>query len=180
MGRAVRDLSGQKFGRLTALKATEKRDGTNVLWLCECDCGSTSEVRGYHLTSGHSKSCGCLNRESVIEHQTTHGKTHSKVYRAWLNLNHRCKPTAEYHKDYHDRGITVCPEWRHGTPNAFENFSSHIGEPPTPKHSVDRIDNNKGYEVGNVRWATWSQQNRNRRPYKRSRRSAQEINPSLN
>lgn len=85
-------------------------------------------------------------------------------YNALSNAKSRCyNPENRMYADYGGRGITVCDEWlgEHG----FYIFLGHIGTKPDPNLSLDRIDNDKGYQPGNVRWATKSEQSRNRRPH---------------
>lgn len=89
---------------------------------------------------------------------TSHGMSRTPEYRAWLNLIQRCENPRE--KDFHHyggRGISVWPEWR----ASFAVFFTAVGRRPSPRHSLDRIDNDRGYEPGNVRWATQSEQMRN-------------------
>lgn len=82
------------------------------------------------------------------------------MYRCWLEIRRRCvDPTRQNYERYGGRGIRVCDEWE----RSFDAFSTHIGPKPSPEHSIDRIDNNRGYEPGNVRWATREQQSYNRR-----------------
>jgi hypothetical protein len=93
-----------------------------------------------------------------------HGKHGSKVYRTWQNMKNRIRYARDAEKrNYQDRGISICPEWF----NSFEAFYAYIGDPPTAKHTLDRIDNDGNYESGNVRWATRSEQQKNRRAWKR-------------
>lgn len=89
------------------------------------------------------------------------GRTMQPEYRHWIKMKSRCNAkSGPYYKNWASRGIKVCEEWT----NDFWAFRNHIGPKPSPKHSVDRIDNDKGYEPGNVRWATQSEQLKNRRP----------------
>jgi hypothetical protein len=109
------------------------------------------------MRSGNTKSCGCL----AADVRTKNGQTSMPEYRHWRSMIKRCSAPPSW-KDYHSyggRGIRVCQEWL----DSFEAFAAHIGPRPSPRHSVDRIDNDRGYEPGNVRWATHSQQLRNTR-----------------
>lgn len=118
------------------------------------------------MRRGETKSCGCLRYDTRAT--LTHGKSTMYVdgkrraqpeYDAWIRMKHRCQPGDKDHRCYYDRGIRVCSEWE----NDFMSFYRHIGPRPSSKHSVDRIDNDRGYEPGNVRWATRQEQSRNSR-----------------
>lgn len=85
-----------------------------------------------------------------------HGKSGTRVYKAWLSVLDRCDNDRS--GNYGARGISVCDRWR-----VFEAFYADMGEPPSDGHSLDRIDNDGNYEPSNCRWATRSQQGRNKR-----------------
>lgn len=147
---------GAKFERLTV---TQRIDGRPARYECMCSCGKTTVVICYQLTSNKTKSCGCLSREGVSKTMTTHGMRGSPEYKAWAEAKGRChNEKSEKYKWYGARGIEMCEEWR----NDFMRFYEHIGAKPTRKHELDRINNDKGYEPGNVRWATRITQVRNR------------------
>jgi len=132
------------------------------LWLCACECGTEKPVRPDRLRSGESRSCGCLHREIVSENvgNPTHGLSSGPEYRAWQQAKQRCfNPKHHLWGSYGGRGITMCPEWV----ESFELFYEEVGERPSKKHSLGRIDNDGDYEPGNVEWQTASEQNRNRR-----------------
>jgi hypothetical protein len=149
------DLTGQRFGRLVALKEIGRANGF-VLWLCRCDCGSKTKVLSGNLRSGHSRSCGCMKGHPTHGHARNY--THTPTFKSWHSMLQRCdNPNRKGYKHWGGRGITVCERWR-----KFENFLADMGERP-PGLSIDRIDNDRGYFPGNCRWATRSQQNSNQR-----------------
>ena len=163
MPRPVIDRTGQIHGRLTIL-STSRADGVTRV-RCRCQCGTDVTVAVGEIVSGHVQSCGCLRRDLMRQRQTTHGEAangrESPEYRAWRGMINRCeRPDVAHKRIYQDRGIGVCDRWRH----SFEAFLYAVGRKPSPEHTLDRFPRNDGnYEPGNVRWATRSQQARNRR-----------------
>lgn len=130
------------------------------LWRVVCDCGNEAAVPGRTLASRTSRSCGCLNRERLHEAHTKHGMANSPIYKIWTGMRQRCdNPDRREYPDYGGRGIRVCERWED-----FANFYADMGDRPGPKYSLDRIDVDGNYEPGNVRWATRSEQNSNKRP----------------
>lgn len=120
-----------------------------------CDCGVKKEIRIGNVKSGASLSCGCLQIESI----STHGMHNHALYKVWTAMLQRCNNQSNKRfKSYGGRGITVCDEWI-----KFENFYKDMGDRPSDSHSIDRKDNNKGYNKDNCRWATPLEQSRNRR-----------------
>lgn len=161
----AKDHTGQRFGRLVAMKRNGHR-GKDIVWKCKCDCGSVVDVIVSCLRNGHTTSCGCWRREMVHTIAMTHGATRSsdpimkRCYAAWQTMKRRCYDSGFISfENYGARGITVCESWR----ESFEAFMTDMGLPPTARHSVDRKDNDGNYEPLNCRWATQREQNRNTR-----------------
>jgi len=124
-----------------------------------CACGTCRTVSVYDLLSGKSRNCGCVRRRSVGLIARTHGKARTAEHVIWLAMIDRCRnPRNKNYPRYGGRGITVCDRWM----ESFAAFLSDMGKRPSRKHSIDRIDNDHGYEPGNCRWATVAEQHRNK------------------
>lgn len=156
MGKLI-DLTGQKFGRLTALDFVGKR-GSQSVWLCRCDCGKELMVAGQSLRRGVSTSCGCRRVEVSRQTFKTHGMAKSRLNVVWSGMKARCyNPNHEMFHRYGGRGIQVCERW-----HLFENFYADMAPSYRDGLSIDRIDNDGNYEAGNCRWATPSEQGLNK------------------
>lgn len=166
-GPRLRNLTGQRFGRITVLGYAGSRDrnsggGRTAFWFCLCSCGNVSKVATQQLHSGKTQSCGCLQKEQRLANASltkTHGEyggcKPSPEMAAYTGAKTRCtNPNVENYADYGGRGI----EFRF---NSFDEFLADIGRRPGRDYSLDRKDVNGHYEAGNVRWATASQQARN-------------------
>jgi len=160
---AVIDLTGHRYGRLTVLeRAGSIRN--KARWRCVCACGKTVLCDSNSLREKHTTSCGCRSRESARERlrsaMTRHGENAGGVrtheYKTWCRMIARCEDKERKH--YGAKGIAVHPAWR----SDFLCFLAYIGRAPSKHHTIDRIENAKGYEPGNVRWATQKEQGRNK------------------
>lgn len=141
----------------------EHRIGGNM-WLVACDCGNQKVISPRDVRSGHTKSCGCMSGKWRGEKTKTHGLTETKEYRIWCHMLARCAcKTDKKYPYYGARGITVCARWA----TSFTAFLHDMGACPTQWHSIDRIDNDKGYSPDNCRWADAKVQSQNRRYLKK-------------
>lgn len=158
--RSFKDLSGCKFGRLTLLRRDFQYPKRGVYWLCKCDCGKLTTVSYANLITKNTLSCGCYGREISKKNFLKHGKSNTKLYGEWQNMKNRISPHYIQREDYYDRGINICQEWQKDF-LAFSKWALANGY--KPDLTLDRMDNNKGYSPNNCRWATVTQQNRNKR-----------------
>lgn len=161
MKKGVEISLGDKYNMLTVLEKLPP-DKYGIRVKCLCDCGKTMSVHANAIKNGNTKSCGCY-RTKKLKMPRSHGHCVNGVsgeYKAYFNMINRCYDVKnKQYKDYGQRGITVCQNWL----NSFNHFIQDMGKKPTPKHSIDRIDNEGNYEPSNCQWATDKAQRRNKR-----------------
>ena len=163
------DITGQRFGRLVVLRRNGSDKDSKPVWECRCDCGAITNVRGYVLKRKKrpTRSCGCLARETAtttmkrrIKHGQSRRNKHTQLYRRWITIKQRCYDKSHMsYKNYGGRGVRMCEKWR----DDFEAFAAYIGDPPEKGATIDRLDVDKNYEPGNIKWATRKEQANNRR-----------------
>lgn len=163
--RQVKDITGQRFGRLVAVKFLDtiaQAKGRAARWVCRCDCGKDVVALGLSLRRGNTSSCGCLAQEATSVRNFKHGDAargkKAVEYTAWRNMLARCYDTKhDKFALYGGRGVTVCQRWR----DSYRNFLADMGRRPEDCTSIDRRDGDGHYEPGNCRWANQTTQVRN-------------------
>lgn len=166
---SVNVTPGEKYGRLTIIKEVNKRNGVRMV-STKCDCGTKKVVRLLQVVAGTTQSCGCLRNEIAGYY---HGENSVKKlgdinkrtpeYNAWRNMYKRCnyrRFDIFHNETYINRNITICDRWREKR-TGYSNFLSDMGRKPTPNHSLERVNNDKGYSPENCVWATSKEQARN-------------------
>jgi len=153
------DLSGQRFGRVTVIQRSHGK-GHSIYWRCLCDCGNSTALLGSGLRDGKTISCGCARRSDPDSGMNP--KDYAILAKCWRELIRRCTSSHDAHfPNYGGRGIGVCERW--SSPDGLEFFIRDMGVRPSAHHSIDRKNNMADYSPDNCRWATLTEQNRNRR-----------------
>ena len=159
---AIKDITGQRFGKLVVLGIGGRTNSGKILWECKCDCGNTTLVQKVHLGKD-TNSCGCIRRAVSSARAKKHGETNTRLHNLWCSMNQRCGEHGAESKTYREKGITVCDEWK--TYEVFRDWAFSHGYNPNAKRGVttiDRIDNDKGYSPHNCRFVTQTENARNK------------------
>jgi len=159
------NLTGKRFDHLKVLNRAPNTGNGSATWKCQCDCGNKTAVTGTNLRAGHVTTCGhnCIYVESPGRFQPIHGYARTKLYATYNQMMQRCyNPKHKSYMDYGTRGITIYSEWIKDFTKFRRYILKHLGKRPEGM-TLDRIDNNKGYFPGNLRWTTHKQQIDNQR-----------------
>lgn len=174
-GNAFKDLTGKRFGRLIAISYDIRPSGPSgqpkTFWMCKCDCGNIKEIMASQLMTGKTISCGCYHKEVTKMIKTKHGCHGMRIYNIWGKMLARVQnpKNNEYH-NYGARGITVCERWlnfQNFKEDMYEKYLKHVQDHGKKNTTIERIDNNKGYEPSNCKWVTLAEQGLNKRNNKR-------------
>lgn len=168
--RSLIDLTGKRYGMLLvesrAPDYISPKGKKHVRWICKCDCGNYTVVDSCMMTSGRTKSCGCLLENKLSTGNTKHGGRYDRLYNVFSNMKNRCyNPKSSDYKYYGLRGIKICDEWLNNYLNFKEWALSNGYDESAMKGqcTIDRIDVNGDYEAANCRWVNMSVQSSNRR-----------------
>lgn len=154
------DLIGRRFGRLLVIAEAGRGPDRRRRWLCTCDCGNMTTTDTSKLSSGNTRSCGCLHRDSARDRHLLHGGKGTRLYNIWKNARQRCRnpKTPDFYL-YGARGVQFAPVWDDFT--AFRDWALTNGY--QEDLTLDRIDPDGNYTPENCRWATWKEQRHNQR-----------------
>lgn len=148
-GNQRENLTGQKFGMLTAIKYIDKDKYSNCNWLCKCDCGNEKIIRSSSFKSGKTKSCGCLLKEIAKFTHTKHGQTNIPEYNVWVDIKQWCyNENHSKYKNYGIKDIRVCSQWK----NSFEKFYKDVGKRPSKEYTLERLGEDWHFTPSNCEW----------------------------
>lgn len=159
------DLNGMIFGRLTVIEESGRAKDRHILWKCQCECGNVLNVPSRDLLRGHTKSCGCLQKDVTKNIRYKHGDRDARLYAVWKGMKRRCEnPNCKSYKWYGAKEVSVCDEWHDYS--VFREWAYANGYNRNANYgecTIDRIDPSGNYEPSNCRWVTMSEQAKNKR-----------------
>jgi hypothetical protein len=153
------NLTGNTYGELTVQEYAGQSNSNKTKWKCMCSCGNSCVVLSASLKEGRTRSCGCYHIKVTGDRFRKHGQCDLPEYNVWMSMRSRCNnPNNKEFRNYGGRGIKVCDRW-----SDFDAFLSDMGARPSPKHSIDRLNNSLGYSLHNCEWVLPKKQANNRR-----------------
>lgn len=157
----VKDITGQRFGRLVAIKSIGSNKHKQRIWECICDCGKTTNVYTALLLSGNTKSCGCLHDEMASKRFCIHRLSGTILNKKWKNMKQRCyNPKNHQYHNYGGRGVKICEEWL----NSFDSFQKWAFQNGYEDNlTIERKNVNGNYEPSNCEWVPFGEQYLNKR-----------------
>ena len=159
------NLKGMTFGRLTVIREEGRTKDRHILCRCRCKCGNIANVSSRDLVTGHTKSCGCLQKDILRDIRYKHGDRDGRLYSIWKSMKKRCEnPNCKSYKWYGAKGVSVCDDWHDY--RVFKEWAINNGYDENAEYgqcTIDRINPFGNYEPTNCRWATLAEQARNKR-----------------
>lgn len=162
----IKGLINKKFNKLKIISFVEKDHKSRLIFKCLCDCGNHNQIPEFAITSGHTKSCGCLQKEMVSRTNSTHRMTETPFYTSWMNLKARCNnPNNSRYNNYGGRGITYDPRWDdflEFKKDMYFKYVYAVKHLKIKKPSIERKDVNGDYCKGNCEFIPMSEQGKNK------------------
>ena len=159
------DLNGMIFGRLKVIRESGRAKDRHIVWTCQCECGNVVNVSSRELVNGHTKSCGCLQKDIISSMRYKHGDRDSRLYSVWKTMKKRCEnKNCKSYKWYGAKGVSVCEEWQDYI--KFKKWAIENGYNENAlkgECTIDRIDPCGNYEPSNCRWVSMAEQAKNKR-----------------